>query len=247
MTTMTEDELKIVISQAQSGDKMAEQNLLIHIRNNYMNRRIGKYLSKNRLVDNDDLRQEFMIGVAFAIPKCDVDIGNPIEYLISQGVYRVRSCMRGKIMKNTVQICRECGTVTRLNMVNNQYVCKKCGSINIDTSEIMDSDEITLQNAVDDSEPLDEVIASEMMIEAFEMTLTDGSNIKALYDILKSGIRDDPNVKNYTKEIAKMWGGCSEQNVVQTLNKLRRRITEFAESQGFEIKGNNFVYRGTDK
>lgn len=244
MTTMTEEELKLVLAQAKSGDKMAEQSLLIHIRNTYMNRRIGRYLGRNRLADNDDLRQEFMIGVAFAIPKCDLEIGNPIEYLLAQGVYRVRSYLRGKITKNTVQVCRECGTITRLNMVGNQYVCKKCGSINIDTSELTDNDEIALENAIDTAEPIDDMIASQMMIEAFELTLVDGSNIKALYELLKSGVnRDNPMVKNYTKEIARIWGGCSEQNVIQTLYKLRKKITEFAASQGFDIKGSRFIYR----
>lgn len=244
MTAMTNDELKLVLGQAKSGDKLAEQNLLIYIRNNYMNRRIGRYLGRNRLADNDDLRQEFMIGVAFAIPKCDLEIGNPIEYLLAQGVYRVRSYLRGRITKNTVQVCRECGTVTRLNMVGNQYVCKKCGSINIDTHEIDDNDEITLENAVDMSEPIDEMIANQMMIEQFELTLVEGSNVKALYELLKSGInRDNPMIKNYTKEIARIWGGCSEQNVIQTLYKLRKKMLEFAESQGFTIRGDKFVYK----
>ena len=209
-----------------------------------MNRRIGRYLGRNRLADNDDLRQEFMIGVAFAIPKCDLEIGNPIEYLLAQGVYRVRSYLRGRITKNTVQVCRECGTVTRLNMVGNQYVCKKCGSINIDTHEIDDNDEITLENAVDMSEPIDEMIANQMMIEQFELTLVEGSNVKALYELLKSGInRDNPMIKNYTKEIARIWGGCSVQNVIQTLYKLRKKMLEFAESQGFTIRGDKFVYK----
>ena len=244
MTAMTNDELKLVLGQAKSGDKLAEQNLLIYIRNNYMNRRIGRYLGRNRLADNDDLRQGFMIGVAFAIPKCDLEIGNPIEYLLAQGVYRVRSYLRGRITKNTVQVCRECGTVTRLNMVGNQYVCKKCGSINIDTHEIDDNDEITLENAVDMSEPIDEMIANQMMIEQFELTLVEGSNVKALYELLKSGInRDNPMIKNYTKEIARIWGGCSEQNVIQSLHQLRKKMLEFAESQGFTIRGDKFVYK----
>lgn len=243
MAAMTDQELAIILRQAQSGDKMAEQNLLIYIRNNYMNRRIGRYLGRNRLVDNDDIRQEFMIGVAFAINKCDPDIGNPIEYLVAQGVYRVRSFVRGNIIKNTVQVCRECGTITRLNMVNGQYICKKCGSINIDTTEIHDNDDIAMENAVDTQEPIDEMIATEIMIKEFEDTLPDGSNVKALYELLVSGINsDNPQIKNYTKTIARIWGGCSEQNVVQTLYKLRKRMKDFAALKGFKIVGTRFVY-----
>lgn len=242
MTTMTKDELLLVLKEAKSGNKTSEQNLLIYIRNNVMNRRIGRYLSRNRQVENEDLKQEFMIGVALAIPKCSMDIGDPIEYLLAQGIYRVRSCLRGNIIKSTVQVCRECGSITRLNRIGNEYICKKCGSNNIETQELMDNNEIALENAVDMEEPIEDAITSEMLIEKFEATLKDGTNVKNLYNLLKSGInRDNPLVKNYIREIALIWGGCSEQNVVQTLAKLQDRMRKFADENGFEIRGNRFV------
>lgn len=242
MTTMTKDELLLVLKEAKSGNKTSEQNLLIYIRNNVMNRRIGRYLSRNRQVENEDLKQEFMIGVALAIPKCSMDIGDPIEYLLAQGTYRVRSCLRGNIIKSTVQVCRECGSITRLNKIGNEYICKKCGSNNIETQELMDNNEIALENAVDMEEPIEDAITSEMLIEKFEATLKDGTNVKNLYNLLKSGInRDNPLVKNYIREIALIWGGCSEQNVVQTLAKLQDRMRKFADENGFEIRNNRFV------
>lgn len=242
MNDMTKEELMLILNDAKSGNKISEQNLLIYIRNNIMNRRISRYLSKNRQVENDDLRQEFMIGVALAIPKCSMDIGDPIEYLLSQGVYRVRSCLRGNIIKNTVQICKECGAVTRLNRISNEYICKKCGSNNIETHELTDNNEIALDNAEDMDEPIEEMITSIMLIEKFESTLRDGTNIKNLYDLLKSGInRDNPQIKNYIKEISIIWGGCSEQNVVQVLTKLQDKMRKFADENGFRIVGNRFI------
>lgn len=242
MTQMTREELLLVLKEAKIGDKISEQNLLIYIRNNVMNKRIGKYLGRNRQVENDDLRQEFMIGVALAISKCDIDIGDPIEYIIAQGVYRVRSCLRGNIIKNTVQICRECGSITRLNRIRNEYICKKCGSNNIDTQELTDNNDIALENAEDMQESVEDSIVSQLLIEGFESTLKDGTNIKNLYDLLKGGVnRDNPQIKNYIREISMMWGGCSEQNVVQALNKLQYRLRRFADDNGYVIVNNRFV------
>ena len=106
----------------------------------------------------------------------------------------------------------------------------------------MDNNEIALENAVDMEESIEDAITSEMLIEKFEATLKDGTNVKNLYNLLKSGInRDNPLVKNYIREIALIWGGCSEQNVVQTLAKLQDRMRKFADENGFEIRGNRFV------
>lgn len=242
MTQLTREDLVVMLRQAQSGDKMIEHNLLLYIRQNIMPRRIGRYLSRNRQVENDDLKQEYMIGVALAIPKANLEIGDPIEFILSQGNYKVRSALRGSIIKNTVQICHECGAVTRLNRIGNDYICKKCGSSNVETQELNDNDEIALENAQDMDEPIEDVVASEDLIAQFEATLVDGTNVKNLYMLLKSGInRDNPLIKNYIHEIAQIWGGCSEQNVVQALNKLQDRMRKFADEHGFRIVGNKFV------
>ena len=227
---------------AQEGNEKAEELLIIEIRDKFMIRRIGRYLHKNRLVDDEDLKQEFLIGVAHAIPKARIDMGDPIEYLIHQGVYGVRSYLRKHIIQNTSQICNTCGYITRLNMIDGQYVCKKCGSTDITTQELQDCDDTLLTNIPSESE-VDDVI-SEDMVERFERTLTPGTNVYSLYILLKSGInRDNPDIPNYIKEIAKIWGGCSEQNVVQNMEKLRKKVIQFAEDNGCEIVGNRFIYK----
>lgn len=242
MTTMTKEELNALLKSAINGNALSEQNLLIYIKNNVMNRRIGRYLSRNRQVENEDLKQEFMIGVALGMRKCNIDIGDPIEYLIAQGVYRVRTCLRSNIIKNTVQVCRECGAVTRLNMIESQYVCKRCGSNNIETQEVHNNDDITLENAEDRGELVEEVVLSQILIEQFEATLVDGTNVKNLYELLKNGInRDNPDITNYIKEIAKIWGGCSPQNVMQTLIKLQDKLRKFADQHGFIVEDNRFI------
>lgn len=227
---------------AQAGNKRAEELLIVEIRDKFMNRRIGRYLHKNRIVDDDDLKQEFLIGVAFAIPKARIDMGDPIEYLIKQGVYRVRSYLRSSIIKNTSQICNDCGYITRLNMIDGQYVCKRCGSTNMTTQELNDCDETLLNNIPSMETEIDD-IAGQDMVDRFEATLVPGTNVHNLYILLKSGInRDNPNIPNYIKEIARIWGGCSEQNVVQNMDKLKKKIIQFAEEQGCEIIGNCFIF-----
>lgn len=231
-----------LLKLAQQGNKNAEELLIVEIRNRFMNRRIGRYLHKNRIVDDEDLKQEFLIGVGLAIPKARLDIGDPIEYLINQGVYRVRSYLRKYIIQNTTQICEDCGYITRLNMIDGQYICKRCCSTNITTQELNDNNEILLNNIIDTEQEYDDIITNDL-IKRFEQTLTEGTNIYNLYILLKSGInRDNPQIKNYIKEIARIWGGCSEQNVVQNMDKLRQKLIQFANEQGYEIVGNCFIY-----
>lgn len=227
---------------AQDGNKAAEELLIVEIRDKFMNRRIGRYLHKNRIVEDDDLKQEFLIGVGLAIPKAKLDMGDPIEYLINQGVYRVRSYLRQHIIKNTSQICGDCGYITRLNMIDGHYVCKRCGSTNITTQEVSNNDEMLLINIPTTQDEIEDIIGQDM-IDRFEKTLTPGTNVYNLYVLLRSGInRDNPDIPNYIKEIARIWGGCSEQNVVQNMDKLRKKVIQFAQEQGCEIAGNCFIY-----
>jgi predicted Zn-ribbon and HTH transcriptional regulator len=228
---------------AQEGNKCAEELLIVEIRDRFMNKRISRYLHRNRLVDDEDLKQEFLVGVALAIPKARLDMGDPIEYLIHQGIYRVRSLLRKNIIQNTVQVCNACGYMTRLNMIDGQYICKRCGSTSIITQELRNDDETILENITFDPIEIDEIMGQDI-IDRFERTLTPGTNVYSLYILLKSGInRDNPNIPNYIKEIAKIWGGCSEQNVVQNMEKLRKKVLQFAEDYGYEIIGNQFVIK----
>ena len=234
-----------LLELAQGGDKVAEDNLIAHIRDNVMRRRIGRYIHKNRQVEDEDIRQEFMIGVALAIPKADLTIGNPIEYIISQGIYRVRSYFRKHIMQNTTQVCRDCGYESRLNKVGNTYQCKKCGSTNIDTREVYDYDEVAIGNKAaesDDIEKLTEEIGVDTIIEQFRDTLTKGTRVYDLFVLLydEDINSDNPDIVNYIAEIARRWG-TSQVLVVQTKDKLKSRLITFCRCNGYEIRGNRFI------
>lgn len=215
-----------LLMMARDGDKLAENDLIEHIRNEFMGRRVGRYLNRNRQVDNDDIKQEFLIGVAMGIKDAKMDVGDPIEYIIHRGIYNVRGYMRKHIVQNTLQICNECGSRSRMNRIDNHYVCKKCGCTNVETFEVCDHDEIALQNMPEDS--FEDELISRIMIENFKSTLNPGTNIYSLFVLLESGIdRDNPMVKNYIKAIADEWGSCSNENVVQNLNKLKIRMQKW--------------------
>lgn len=238
---MTNYEIKELLILAQDGNEIAQDKILIYIRDNIMGARINKYLYKNRQADAEDIKQEFMIGVALNIHKADIDIGDPIEYLISQGIWRVRSYIRSQILKSTTMVCCDCGNVSRLNMIDGKYSCKKCGGNNIVTQETNDLDDGTNLNMIKDEENFEnEIIFNQLMIE-FEGILGRGTKVSELYFLLKNGINsNNPQIKNYIKEIANLWG-TSQTNVVKNLDKLRSRLRKYAEENGMKIEDNKFI------
>lgn len=234
-----------LLKLAQSGDNIATDNLIANIRDGEMHKRIGKYLHKNRQCEDEDLKQEFLIGVALSISKADLTIGDPIEYIISQGVYRVRSYLRKHIMQNTTQICGDCGYESRLNRVGSQYICKKCGSNNVETRETHEHDEITIMNKCaenDEIEKLIEDVGACNIIEKFRETLEPNTKVYNLFVLLydEDINSDNPEVVNYIADIAKRWN-TSQTLVVQVREKLRGRLIKFCDANGLEVKYNKFI------
>lgn len=245
MTDKNKEYLLELLKLAQSGDKVAEDNLITYIRDNEMRRRIGRYLHKNRQAEDEDLKQEFLIGVALSISKADLEIGNPIEYICAQGVYRVRSYLRKHIIQGTTQVCRDCGYESRLNRIGNHYECKKCGSHNIDTREIYDHDEVSILNKYDDNDEIERLIddiGSENIIEQFRDTLDKNTKAYYLFVLLydEDINSDNPDIENYIREIARRWG-TSQTLVVQVKEKLKSKLLRFCKDNGYEIKNNKFI------
>ena len=245
MTDKNNEYLIELLKLTQSGDKVAERNLLTYIKENEMQKRISKYLRKNRQVEDEDLKQEFLIGVALNISRANLEIGNPIEYIISQGVYRVRSYLRKHIIQNTSQMCYDCGYKSRLNRVGNHYECKKCGSHNIETMEVCDHDEFALENKCVEDDEIDKFIedaSATAIIEEFRNTLDKNTKAYSLFALLydEDINSDNPNIENYIKEIAKRWG-TSQTLVVQVKEKLKIKLLKFCEDRELEIKENKFI------
>lgn len=245
MTQEQREYMRNLLILTQSGDRVAEDNLLISIRDKEMKHRIGKYLYKNRQVENEDLKQEFMIGIAGAIPKADLEVGDPIEYIMAQGVYRVRSYLRKHIIQNTSQVCKCCGYESRLNRIGNKYICKKCGSSEIETRELWDHDEVVIENKVSETDEIDQMLedwGGEAIIEQFRQTLTPGTKVHALFVLFydEDINSDNPDIVNYIKEIATRWG-TSQTLVVQVREKLQNKLLKFCKDNGYEIVNSRFV------
>jgi hypothetical protein len=51
---------------------------------------------------------------------------------------------------------------------------------------------------------------------------------------------DNPDVVNYIKEIADRWK-TSQVLVLQTREKLQKKLIKFCESNGLEVMGNHFI------
>lgn len=235
-----------LLKLAQDGNTFAEAELICTIKDKYMNRRIGRYLNRNRQADNDDIKQEFLIGVSLAINKASLDIGNPIEYLISQGVYRARTYLRSMIIKGTTQHCGDCGYISRLNYINGKYICKKCGSTNVTTQEVNDLDDGTTMSNIETMEDFEADLIFNSIMDKFEGTLDKSTNVYSLYKLIRGGIREDSEVKNYIKEIATIWK-CSQNNVLQVMTKLQNRLLKFADENSLMIKNNKFINKEDNK
>lgn len=238
--------LRNLLVLAQAGDDVATDNLINQIKEVEMRRRIGKYLHRNRQAEDEDLIQEFLIGVALSINKAKLDVGDPIEYIIWCGVNRVKSYLRKSILKNTVQVCKDCGNESRLHKVDGIYTCRKCGSTNIETFETSEYDEIALENEMDKRNEIERMIEEEGyedIIERFRATLDQTTRVGQLFDLFykKDITPDNPDVVNYIKEISEEMGGISQTLVLQTRNKLQKRIINFCNENGYKIVGNKFI------
>ena len=245
MATADKEYLLQLLKLAQSGDKVAENSLITRIKEDFMYRRISKYLYKNRQVESEDLKQEFLIGVALSINKADLEIGDPIDDVIAQGIYRVRAYVRKHIIQNTTQICHDCGYESRLNSVGNDYICKKCGSHNVETRETYEHNEISIMNKADDVDEIEMMIehaGDEDIIRRFRETLDKDTRVYSLFVLLydEDINSDNPDVVNYMAEIAKRWG-TSQTLVVQAKDKLKKRLLTFCLENNIEVKCNHFI------
>lgn len=221
-----------LILKASQGDDLAVEDLIKLIRDNFMGKAIARYISKNRLVYDEDIRQEFLIGVALAIPKVNMEIGNPMLYLINSGIYRVKSYFRGKVLKYTRQTCLDCGHTCRPHYkkdeVDNtkstkQWQCPKCGSLHVDIVQTTNA-EVKDDNVMGRTEALiEDIVSDSMVIEEFRSTLK--GRVLQLFDLINSGV-DRDGTSSYMKDIAQEWG-VSTACVAQYLKRLRAAWKEY--------------------
>jgi transposase-like protein len=190
-------------------------------------------MNKNRLAENDDVSQEFMIGVAHAISEVDMSIGNPIIYLINKGIWKVRSYFRQQVFGNTKQTCLDCGhtcrptkTLKKHDVVIKKFtewVCPKCHSHRVDVVQITGS-EVKDDNvfATRTEQLVEEMVMDGMSIQEFRAKLS--GRVLQLFDTINNGVDRDNSV-SYQREIADEWG-VSTACVSQYLKRLRKSWCE---------------------
>ena len=130
---MEHSEIVEVITKAKAGDHLAKNQVVKMIQDNGYMRAISHYLYLNRLLEPDDVRSEFWIGVILALPKVSTSIGDPLFYLAWQGANRIKNQLRKAIGKGTQVQCNTCGWVGRFYRVKGDYECRKCGNKDLRT------------------------------------------------------------------------------------------------------------------
>lgn len=119
-------ELRELIAMAQGGDEQARTELIKRLRKNGAMKQLSRYLYRNRLLEPDEVRGEFWLGIARGLNQVKYDIGNPLQYLIQRGLWQVQSALRRMIGKGVFYRCGECGYEGRLRKI--PCKCHRCGA-----------------------------------------------------------------------------------------------------------------------
>ena len=127
------NEIKKIITQAQNGDPLAKNQLIKLMMDNGCMRIINRYLYLNRLLEPSEAKGEFWLGVVLAIPKVNITIGDPLQYLIWKGENHIKSELRRLISQNVHAICKDCGLKFKLYRIGKEYRCPHCGTDDIET------------------------------------------------------------------------------------------------------------------
>ncbi len=228
------DQLQVneIITKAQSGDPQAKNQLIQLMTKNNCLKAVGRYLNANRLLEPDDVRSEFWIGVVLAIPKVKTTIGDPLFYLSWSGVNRVKSQLRKVIGKGVLVICKECGTRGRLHRKNKEYVCGKCGASHEELLTFQKETNMTILNKNNEKEsdinpglipttrPKQLDIEFDMDLKVLKEKFTP-QELK-VFELIESGINREYE-QNYLRTIA-LTLQISPQCVSQYLKKIKIKM-----------------------
>lgn len=75
-------------------------------------------------LEKDDIVAEFHRGVLEASQYVKMDVGDPMEYLISRGLLWVKRCVRKELTNKYLEECMVCGKMRPYR----QEGCARCGS-----------------------------------------------------------------------------------------------------------------------
>jgi len=227
LTPTTEQEIKGIIDRAKEGNEQAKNKLVELLKQDQYMRALSRYLHLNRLLEPDDVKSEFWIGVVLALPKCNPDLGDPLHFLSWSGINRVKGQLRKKITRGVVMKCIDCGYTGNINKNKrtHTYECPTCKGTNIETwqREVTGTDKI-IANMIDIRiSSTKEQQNIDISIIPQELNLSPQST--HVFEFITSGV-DRDNYPNYLKEIAKRME-ISPQCVSIYLNKIRKKLREY--------------------
>ena len=127
-------EINSLLSKAQSGDEEAKNKLIYAMLEDGCMKRLSRYLYLNRLLEPDEVRGEFWLGVAQSINKAK-PLGNPLRFLHQCGVWQVVAVLRQRLSNGVSWACLACGKGGSLNRRATLAACPRCASIEIETKE----------------------------------------------------------------------------------------------------------------
>lgn len=222
-------EIRQLILDAQNNVGNSRNTLVKLMQDNGAMRIISRYLYLNKLLEPDDAKSEFWMGVILAIPEVKLDIGDPLQYLIWKGENRVKTVLRKLISENITAICRECHLRFRLYRVGGDYKCRRCGSTSLEThSNVVPM--TTMTSHMD--EPNEENMGMEKDIclrfridmDGFKILLTNQE--RRVYEAIVQENINRFEVANYIVEISQKMD-VSPQCVSIYIKRIREKLKEY--------------------
>lgn len=225
------------------GDADAANALLRVIRDHHLKRQTYRYIGRNRLVDEDDIESEFLLGCYKAFTSVDPDKGNPLLYILWKGNLAVLTIFRNKLKKGVAIRCLDCGHSGRMAFKHGKPKCKRCDSERVDTWQIV----IPAEELVREDEKATGLSGAEMLaldeleiardlsfnratygVQIEEMRARLAGRSLELFDILIGEGLNAESSQNYLREIAARWG-VSAPSVCAALRRLRAEILAYYE------------------
>lgn len=230
----TLEEMKMLIWMAQNSEDQEKRNwavrdIIEEIQKYHMWKHIAKYTRVTISgLDVDDIKQVFLIGVAEAIPHVDINIGDPVMYLIQKGKWAVLDLLRKHYRNDLRQYCHACFTETRLHEKGGVPICPVCGETGhsglVERISRNNLDDGTYLNFVSDELSLEDIVTSNYLVEQFRNRLS--GRRREVFDLIMISGYDRHSCKNYIKDIANLLG-ITPSNVNIRLRQIKKAWREY--------------------
>lgn len=230
----TLDEMKMLIWTAQNSKDHYKRNwavrdIIEEIQKYYMWKHIAKYTKVTVSgLDAEDIKQVFLIGVAEAIPHVDINIGDPVMYLIQKGKWSVLDLLRKHYRNDLRQYCHACSTETRLYEKGGVLICPVCGETGhsglVERISRNNLDDGTHLNFISDESSLEDTVISNYIVEQFRNCLS--GRRREVFDLIVMLGYDRYSCKNYIKDVANLLG-VTPSNVNIRLRQIKKAWCEY--------------------